>query len=171
MHVRAALAVPVAVLALVAAGCGGGGDDTTAASDWASDLCSSVATWTDSLAAIRPGGLSRDALQGAVDDAKSSTQTFVDDLHDLGRPDTEAGADAQAAIDDLAGDLAADLADLERVLRTASTRLGAIASVTNTLTTMGNHVRATVTHLQGLDAKGELRSAFDDADSCKSLSS
>jgi hypothetical protein len=167
MLVRASLAIPLAVLALLAAGCGG--DDTTSATAWAGDLCSAVTTWTDSLAAIKPGGLSRDALQGAVDDAKGATQTFVDDLQDLGRPDTESGADAQAAIDDLAGDLAADLDDLQRVLRTSSTRLGAIASVTNTLTTMGNQVRATVTHLEGLDAKGELRTAFDEADSCKSL--
>ena len=79
----AALAV---VLVLLAAACGGSddGSDTSATATWADEVCSSVTTWTDSLTAsvssLQGGNISRESLEGAADDVKSSTETLVDDL-------------------------------------------------------------------------------------------
>ena len=79
----AALAV---VLVLLVAACGSSddGSDTSATATWADEVCSSVTTWTDSLTAsvssLQGGNISRESLEGAADDVKSSTETLVDDL-------------------------------------------------------------------------------------------
>ena len=41
--------------------------------------------------------------------------------------------------------------------------------MTATLATMGTEVKTTFTSLQGLDAKGELKSAFASSSACTSL--
>ena len=87
----AALAV---VLVLLVAACGSSddGSDTSATATWADGVCSSISTWTDALrvsvSSLQGGNISREALEGAVDDVKDATDTLVDDLRGLGRPDT-----------------------------------------------------------------------------------
>jgi hypothetical protein len=166
------LAATLGVLAVLAAGCGGS-DDSDETTQWADSLCTAMTTWTQSLSdaasSIQGNGLSRSAIQSAIDDAKTATQTFVDDLRDLGAPDTQAGADAQDAINDLASDLSDDIDDAQSAVEQASTLPGAISAVTNALTTMSNQVSSTFTELGQLDPKGELEQAFGDAESCKSL--
>ena len=66
--------------ARLAAGCGGddGGGDATAAAEWADDVCSASATWTESVTeaarSLQEGGLGEDGLQSAVEDVESATQ-------------------------------------------------------------------------------------------------
>ena len=100
-------------------------------------------------------GLTAAALQSTADDVKGSTDAFVDELQDLGRPDTAAGAEAQDTVDALA-------ADLTRTSTTSRPRSRAPRhgrgdhAVTNTLTTMGNELTSTLTQLGQLDAQGEM---------------
>ena len=49
--------------------------------------------------------------------------------------------------------------------------LAAASTVKATFTTMRTQVKTTVTNLQGLDAKGELKNAFASSSACNSLTS
>lgn len=180
MSKRLLIAAAVAAAAVVAAGCGGSSDssssDTTPTTEWADGLCTAITTWTDSLKEIVPtvtgGNLSKNSLTAAVDDAKSATETFTTSLGDLGKPDTEAGQQAKVAVDQLATDVKADMAKIEDAVAGASGAAGLLAAVpviSSTLKTAGDQVSSTVSTVQGLDAKGELQSAFKDATSCQSV--
>jgi hypothetical protein len=179
MRLTLVSAAAVLLLSGLAAGCGGSDDsssDTTAADEWASDACSAVTTWTSELTStvneLKQSGLSKDALQSAVDDTKSATETFVDDLKGLGKPDTEAGQEAKDAVDQLSTQLQSDVDKMESAAEQASGVSGvlsAVSVVSATLATMGSQLSSTFTQLQTLDAQGELKSAFDDSDSCKNL--
>ena len=98
------VALPALAAVLLAAGCGGG-DDESSADAWANDVCTSVTTWTDQLVtsveSLGGGNLSRDAVSAAVDDVSEATDTLESDLSDLGAPDTECGADAEEAVSTL----------------------------------------------------------------------
>ena len=170
-------AVPVAFLALLAAGCGGSSSssssDTTPTDEWASSVCTAVSDWTDSLSSsvdtLKNGDLSKDAVQGVADEAKSSTETLIDDLKGLGKPDTAAGAEAQDTLNSLADDLQQDVDQISSAVDGSRNTLSMVTTVSSTLVTMGNQLSATFTKLQNLDAKGELEDAFNSADSCSKL--
>jgi hypothetical protein len=171
LHRLALLAAGLGVLAVLASGCGGD-DSGSSTTQWADDLCSAITTWTGSLSDATSSlqkNLSRAGIESAVDDARTATRDLVDDLKGLGAPDTQAGADAQDAVDQLAANLSADVDDAQTALENASTLGGAISAVTNALSTMSNQVTSTFTQLEQLDVRGELEQAFKDADSCRSL--
>ena len=54
---------------------------------------------------------------------------------------------------------------------TLSGALKAVPTVTGTVATMETQVKKTVTNLQGLGAKGELKTAFANSSACNSLKS
>ena len=170
-----------ASLAFLAAGCGssGGGSTTTtsasATETWASGVCSSITTWQ---AAIKSAAGSvksdptKNGLQTAADDAKSATQTLASDLKGLGKPDTQAGQQAKDSLDQLSTSLQQDVATIESAVKGVSGLSGALTAVptvTATLATMRTQVKTTFTNLQGLDAKGELKTAFANSSACNSL--
>jgi len=176
----ALLAATVAGAALLAAGCGSSSDssssDTSPTTEWADSLCSAINTWTTSITSIidpiKSGDISRDSFTTAVDDAKGATDTLISDLDGLGKPDTEAGQEAKDLVDKLSTDLEAEVTTIENELDGASGIAGYIAATPAVLTAlgaMGTNVTSTVTTLQGLDAKGELETAFNDAASCADL--
>ena len=102
-------ALIVSALALVAAGCGGGDDessDAVAADQWADEFCAAVSSWKDHLQEIRDrftdlSSLNEDTLNEAADDAESATDDFVDELKDIGRPDTASGQEIEDSIQTL----------------------------------------------------------------------
>ena len=64
------------------------------------------------------------------------------------------------------------MATIENAVKGASGISGVIAAVSSatvTLATMETEVKTTVADLQGLDAKGELKSAFENSSTCNSL--
>jgi hypothetical protein len=163
----------VAVAAL-AAGCGS--DEPPTPAEWADGVCSSISTWKDSLtAAVEPltgGDISKDSLQSAADDAKSATDTLESDLKDLGKPDTQAGQQAQDEIDTLTTQLQTDVDTITSAAEGASGISGvtaAVSTATTTVSTMKTQVDATITSLKQLDAKGELTTAFQQSSSCQQL--
>ena len=178
MSKRLALAAAVAVCAFFAAGCGSSdsSSDTTPTTDWANGLCSSITTWQSSITSIidtlKAGSLTQDSLTAAVDDAEEATRNFTTDLKSLGRPDTEAGQQAQASVNELTTEIDADMTKIQDTVSGASGVVGIVAAVptiTTTIQSAGNQVADTISGFKTLDAKGELESAFKDAESCKTL--
>jgi hypothetical protein len=178
MAKRLALIAAVAVCALLAAGCGSSSDasDTTPTTEWADGLCSAITTWQSSITSIidtlKAGGLAKDSLTTAVDDAQDATNTFTTSLKDLGRPDTDAGQQAQDSVNELTTQIDADMAKIQDTVSNASGVTGVLAAVptiTTTIQSAGNHVADTISGFEALDAKGELEKAFKDAESCNTL--
>jgi hypothetical protein len=168
----------VIVIAALAAGCGSNESAAPATpADWANGVCSAINTWKDSLTAaaepLKSGNISTDSLQTAADDAKSATDTLQSDLKDLGKPNTQSGQQAQDEIDQLSSDLQTDVDTIKSAADEAS-GAGGIASAaktaSTTLETMQTQVSSTITSLQQLDPEGELKTAFQQADSCQQLS-
>jgi hypothetical protein len=169
------LTLLVVAAALLAAGCGGS-DDQSEANDlvaWADQLCSAASGWrqelTDTRDALQSGEISEDSLRDAADGVKSATDTLVDDLRDLPRPETEAGQQAKASVDQLADELQQEADKIESAVDDASGVSGvlsAVSTVSATLVTMGEQVQSAVDEVEQADARGELRQAFEDADSC-----
>jgi hypothetical protein len=165
----------VVVIAALAAGCGGSDKPPTTA-EWADGVCSSVSTWEDSLkTAVQPitsGDISKDSLKTAADDAKSATDTLTSDLKDLGKPDTQAGQQAQDQVDTLTNQLQTDVDTIKSAAEGVSGVSGITAAVTTATTavqTMKTQIDSTVTSLKQLDAKGELSTAFQQSSSCQQL--
>ena len=171
----------VVLLALLAAGCGGSDDDSSASGtspteEWADSLCSAVTTWTSAITSsvnsLQGGNVSKDALESSADDVKSATETFVDDIKGLGKPDTDAGDQAKESVDTLADNLQSEVDKIENAAEDASGVQGvlsAVSVISGTLATMGAQATSTFQELRGLDAQGELESAFNDAESCQTL--
>ena len=165
MSKRLALIAAVAIAALLAAGCGSSSDsgDATPTTEWADGLCSSITTWKSSITSIidtlKAGGLTKDSLTTAVDDAQSATNTFTTSLKDLGRPDTDAGQQAQDSVNELTTQIDDDMTKIQDTVSNASGVAGILAAVptiTTTIQSAGNQVADTISSFEALDAKGEL---------------
>jgi chromosome segregation ATPase len=179
---RIALVVMVLAGAGLVAGCGGSdennSDEASSTMEWADDLCSAVSTWTSSISSagetLQRSGLTEDGLDDAVNDVKSATDTLLDDIGDLGKPDTQAGAQAQQSLEQLSTDLEQDVDSIQAATKDVSSLselLQAAPAVSTSLATMDTQVRSTVKELEGLDPEGELKSAFEQASACDDLSS
>jgi hypothetical protein len=166
----------VSSIAVLAAGCGKDKPDPTTA--WANDLCSSITTWEDSITAtassVTSGNLSKEGLKSAAQDAKEATTKLADDVKSLGKPPTESGDQAKQALNELATEIDTGVQTVTAAAQGASGVSGilsAISVASQALVTMNNEVSSTVDQLKQLstDANGELKNAFNQADSCKEL--
>jgi hypothetical protein len=180
MRARLLLVTVVAALALVAAGCGGGDESSTSTTaEWADGFCTAVTTWTDELQRIRdelgdPTSVSIDSLQQAANEAEAATDSFVQDVRDLGRPETESGQAVEDSLQTLAGTVETENADLKAAVEDASGISGVASAVTaigTSLTAMGTAFEQALTAIQNADADGELETAFEQTESCNELTS
>jgi hypothetical protein len=177
-RVRIVFGIVVASVALVGAGCGSS-DEVSATESWASDLCTSVQTWSDAVQAagttlqdtssLSPESVG-DALEGVID----ATSTLADDVTGLGPPDTESGEQAQDTVTELADMLQTDASTLQSALDDAGDSgltglLEQISTITTTLGSMASAVAQAFSDLRELDVQGELESAFTDAEACDGL--
>jgi hypothetical protein len=172
---RSSLLVIALAAALTAAGCGKS-NKTTSTTEWANNLCTAINTWNSSLSSavgsLQGGNLSKSGVDSAWNDAKGATETFVSDLKGLGKPDTEAGQQAKDSVDQLADEVNKGKDQIQDALDNASGLSGLIAAVptvTGTLTTMSKEISSTVSSIRNIDAQGELRTAFKQADACTGL--
>ncbi len=169
-----AVAALVLVLAGLVAGCGGD-DDEASATGWAGDICSAFSQWTDSLESaaepLRSGDVSRDSIDEAVSELAEATDEFVDDIRGLGPPDTESGDEAKEELDGLADDLSGGVDEIRDTVETASGvgAAAALAEIGNTLTRMASDAQSALSRVEGLDAAGELETAFREAPECEDL--
>jgi hypothetical protein len=171
--IRCTVAVALAALALLAAGCG---KDEDPAQAWADGVCSSLTTWSDSVNAsvdsLTAGNLSQDSLNAAVDDVTSATNTLASDLKDLGAPETDSGEKAQKEVTDLTEQLTAAQNTISKAFEGAngvSETLAAASVATATLSSLVTQVTSTFDELEqsGSDSSDELRTAFKSSDECK----
>jgi uncharacterized protein YukE len=169
----------VASLALVASGCGGDDDSSSAApaEEWADSLCSALTTWTNDLeAAAEPlsdlSSLSEESIRQAADDAKNATDTLTESMRSLGAPDTSSGNQVETAVDDLATELESGAQEVEDAVADVSSVAdipAALGTVTTTLSELSREVDSALQTIGDADASGELETAFEDADSCDEL--
>jgi hypothetical protein len=174
------LATAVAVLALLAAGCGGSDEPSSASptDEWAEGFCTAITTWTDSFQSVTeqfssPSSLSTSAFEDAANEVKSSTETLVADLRGLGAPDTESGQAVKDSIDELSTTLESEVADIQSAADGVSglTELpSALSSITTSLSAMGTAFASTLQALESADAKGELQTALEDSPACADIS-
>jgi hypothetical protein len=176
---RGAAALRLLALAAVGivlvAGCGG--DDEPSAEGWANGVCSAFTDWREAVTAagesLRSGPTTRDDLESAADDLEQATETFADDLRDLEPLETEAGAEAQQTLDELAEDIDQNKEDMRAAVGGAEGVQGAVeaaSSIAATLELMGRQIEDTFRELQQLEPGGELSDAFETADDCDSVS-
>ena len=154
-------------------GCGGD-DGPPSASEWADSLCSALGDWTSSLTSAAESvtaAPSQESVESAVNDVEGATQQLVDDVEDLETPDLESGQEAEQSVDELSDSLSAEV---EKVKETAeNATLGnisqSVSAISASFTTMREQISTEFTKLEGLDPGGELRTAFEEADSCSEL--
>jgi len=170
--VRLAAPSAVALLVLLAAGCGGGQSE---AERWMDDVCSSVGDWRDQVTTIgqdvvqqaRDGTLDENALRDAVEQARDETNALADELQNAGPPPVEEGEGAQQQLGEVTENVTALLEGARTKVSgenpSASTYLDAASDVVDA----ADQVVAGVQ--QVADRAGELRTAFDDTDSCQDL--
>jgi hypothetical protein len=166
------LLVVAVVLATTPALAGCGGDEESATEQWAGEVCSQLSTWVTGVQeAIRPLtdnplSLDKTAVQVATEDVKGTTDELVDSLADLGRPETESGAQAKSELDELGTQLQQQVDEVEKAAEAGSLSL---VTVTSALASASSAVRSTYESIQSLDANNELRDAFESAGSCDSF--
>jgi hypothetical protein len=175
---RAFLAAGVAVGVLALAACGGG-DEEDSAAGWADSVCTSIGDWRADVQGTvdefrnDPASLSADSLREATDDTVESTEALVDELRELGPPDTESGEEARAEIEELAESLESSRDSVEETLEgsteSVSGVLANLSAITAELQAAASAAAATFERLLALDPSGELAQAFRDVDSCVAL--
>ena len=134
-----------------------------------------IDTWAisvkGSINSVTAGSVSKSSLQSAGNDLQTATATLQSDLKARGGQNTEAGhgqdLDRSASAISRPTPIGQDRGRRRLGLTGALT---AAASVTSTLTTMKTQISSTYTTLKGLDANGELKTAFDQSSSCTKLS-
>lgn len=163
----------VAALAVAAAGCGG--DDEASAEAWADDVCTELDTWADSIATAISGvmsqglGVTRNDLSVAANQASRATSQLVDDLREIGPPDTESGEQAQEELQRL-GDSLEQHADTarERVEGASGSGLAEVGrSVLVEIGAAADEVEAALGSLQ--DAGDDLRDGIEASAACRDL--
>jgi hypothetical protein len=178
VRVASALALLVVSLALVAAGCGG--DDEASAdptAEWAEGFCTAITTWTDSITEATDelrslSSLSRDSFEQAGEDIRTATTQFGDDLRALGSPETDSSEEAQQAVDDFATAIDEDSADIESAIQDVSGITDipkAVQDITASLSSMQAAFSAMLKTIRTDDARNELETAFENADSCDDI--
>ena len=167
MRKLVSIAVTAGVLSV--AGCGGS-DSSSATVKWADGVCSAVVDYKNSLkdaASSVQSSPSKQSLDKAVKSVQSATTTFVDKLDGLGQPDTKAAASAKQTLKDLSSELTKDANAIAAA--GSESPLNLVSAVSTTLLSAQSQIKAAVTELKQLDAKGELHDAFSQASSCDSL--
>jgi uncharacterized phage infection (PIP) family protein YhgE len=170
--VRRAFALSLLAAALLA-GCGGD-DGPPSATEWADDLCSALGDWTESITSAAQSVTaepSRESLEAAVDDVEGATQQLADDVEGLETPELEAGQQAEQSVDELSDSLSAEVEKVKETAENATlgTISEAVTAISASFAAMSQQISTAFTELEGLDPGGELRTAFEEADSCSEL--
>jgi hypothetical protein len=157
----------------------GGSLSTT---EWADSVCASLGDWRSSitsLADVGGGTLTAEALRERLAEADSATDQLVAELRDLGRPDLEAGAEVEQALDDAASGLQASYESLKTDAEAAADAdtpaafLQELAALAPDFQRLFDQIGETTAALQSAslfgESSAELEQAFSDAESCQAL--
>ena len=173
------LATAVAALALVAAGCGGDDESSSASptAEWADGFCTAITSWTDSIQSVTEqftdlSSFSQDGLEAAANDVKGSTEELVDDLKGLGAPETESGQAVKDSIDELSSTVESEVAAIEDTAQGVSGLTGiptAISSIQASLTAMSTAFASTLQAIESADVDDELQTALEESPACADI--
>ena len=171
---RAVVAVAaVVVLAFLAAGCGSDkSSESNPTTDWANGVCGAVTTYrqsvTDAADSLK-SNVSQAGFKDATNQVQKATDTFVDKIKSLGKPETNAGEQAKTTLDTLSGQLQTGLDTVKNAGDQGLVQ--SLSTVTTALATAQTQIKTAFDQLKGLDAQGELSDAFKQASACDSLRS
>jgi hypothetical protein len=167
----------LAVLVLVAAGCGGK-SDKEANEAYANSVCTAIGDWQEqikSIATTFTGGVTEASLQTKITQAEDATNALVSEIKDVEAPDTSEGQAAKQQLDQLV----TDISNTASAAKTALTQIQAnpsavaisamVATLAPQFQSLATETKSAVSTLK--DAGGSLASAFKSTDSCKSLGS
>jgi hypothetical protein len=177
VHRALAIAAFSVVVALSVAASGCGGDDQSSAEQWADSVCTDLNTWADSVTTAITGVMSQGLsvtssdLRAAANQAQSATTRLVDDLRQIGAPDTESGEQAQQELQQL-GDSIEQHANKTRDLveGASSSGAGLVATARSVLVEIGaaaDQVKTALTSLQ--QAGDDIREGIQASDACSQL--
>jgi phage-related protein len=165
----------IAVLGLVAAGCGGS-SDTKANEAYANSVCSAIGDWEQQIKSIATsfsGGVSQASLQTSITQAETATKTLLTQVKAVPPPDSSEGQAAKQQLDQLTTDIrnSVDAASTALTELQANPSAAAVTATVATLApqvqSLANATNSAITSLK--DAGGSLASAFQSTDSCQSL--
>jgi hypothetical protein len=175
--VKFALAALIAALSLVAVGCGDGDGEAASAEEWADEFCTIVQDWRDELDQIGDqldDDFSSDSLEQAAEDADQATDDFVNDLRDLGGPDTESGDVVEQEVEELGDTVDEEREQLRAAVEDAEGLSGAaeaIGEVGRSLAEMATALEATLRAIDDADPGGEIRTALEESEACDEVTS
>ena len=141
---------------------------------WMSKFCSTVTGWkTDLQSAAKQAtdNPTKEGIQSAVDSASTSTKETASSLRDLGLPTTDGSEEATNTLKQLQEQLRSGMETIQKAIDGVSgvqASLQAVSTVSTTIVTMKDQLKAGVTQLQNLP-NGELKQAFDNSSECASL--
>lgn len=165
----------LAVLAVLAAGCGDS-SDTKANETYANGVCSAIGSWEQqvkSIATSFSGSVSKATLQSKIVQAKAATQDLTTQIKAVPAPDTSQGQAAKQQLNQLT----TDINNTINAARSAVAQIPADASavtVAATVTTLAPQVQNLASEAKSAvsalkSAGGSLASAFKSTDSCQNL--
>jgi hypothetical protein len=174
----APLTALLAILVVVAGGCGG--SSASAEEQWASDLCSQITHWKDSVTQSKvdlreqiqsPDTGTLEAVKSDLTAIKDATNKLSSSLKSLGAPDTPSGTQAKQEVDSFATQLDKTV---QHARQTAAS-VSAEASLTDKLSkltplgpTLQTLTDSASTMVQSVEATTQaLKDGFQSADSCK----
>jgi hypothetical protein len=158
---------------LMAAGCAG--DDAESAESWASSVCAGMSNWLsevdEALQSLTDDGLAinEEDVRAAVDQAEEATAMLVEDLEELGPPDTEGGEDAQSELESLEASLRSEVETVQEASESGSGTAEIASTVTTSVSEAYEEISLFLAELRGIDPAGELQQGFENADECGSL--
>lgn len=168
-----ALAVAVTGFALAAAGCGGD-DEASSTTEWAEEFCSATRAWGDEVERIAEdidlSSISSDTLERAAEDAREVTDDYIEEIRDLGGPDTVSGDEIEGSVEELADEVEAEREEIEDAVDDAGGLTGAVSAardIAASVAAMFTALERTLEAIDEADVDGELETAFDEAESCE----
>jgi hypothetical protein len=152
-------------------------DGETATEKWAGDVCGAVASWEESIATITTDfsdGISREVVSEKVADAGDATKELVDELKDIGTPETGAGEEAKSAIEQLADDVESTVDTIKDEVEAlpgsgAEGLATGVEEIRTELSELAAEATITLEQIRQLDSADELVEAIASNETCQSL--
>ena len=174
------LAVALASLLLLvglAAGCGDDEPDESEAVAWVDSFCTATVDWTTELERIIDDAgdltnLSSATIEAAAQEASDATDAYVEEVRDLGSPETEGGDEIETALDALADEIDEESAEIEDSVEDIDGLTGLATAgreVAASVNAMFTALQTVFETIESSDPAGELRTAYEDSEACDEL--
>ena len=152
-------------------------DSETASEKWAGDVCGAVASWEETMSTITTDfgdGISREVVSEKVAEAGDATKELVDELRDIGAPETEASDQAEAALQQLADDVESTVEAIKSEVDAlpgsgAEGLVTGVEEIRSELSQLSVEARATLDEIRLLDSADELVEAVESNETCQEL--